>query len=91
MLPILWLPSASEDLNEIIGYIADRNFSAALELQEVIEQSASQIPQHPYIYRAGRVPGTREMVVHPNYLVVYRVGATAIEILGVLHTRLPYP
>ncbi len=91
MLPILWLPSASEDLNEIIDYIADRNFSAALELQEVIEQSTSQIPQHPYIYRAGRVAGTREMVVHPNYLVVYRVGATAIEILGVLHTRLPYP
>lgn len=91
MLPILWLPSASEDLNEIIGFIADRNLTAAIDLQEVIEQATSQIPQHPYIYRAGRVAGTREMVVHPNYLVIYRVGATAIEILGVLHTRLPYP
>jgi toxin ParE1/3/4 len=91
MLPILWLPSASEDLTDIIDFIADRNLTAAIDLQDVIEQSTSRLPQHPYIYRTGRVAGTREMVVHPNYLVIYRVGATAIEILGVLHTRLPYP
>jgi len=91
MLPILWLPSASEDLTDIIDFIADRNLTAAIDLQDVIEQATSRLPQHPYIYRTGRVAGTREMVVHPNYLVIYRVGATAIEILGVLHTRLPYP
>jgi len=34
--------------------------------------------------------GTREMVVHPNYLVVYRV-MEQVEILTVLHTRQEYP
>jgi plasmid stabilization system protein ParE len=43
------------------------------------------------MYRAGRVPGTRETVVHPNYILVYRVTAEAVEIVNVLHTRQQYP
>ncbi|WP_372585963.1 MULTISPECIES: hypothetical protein [Serratia] len=31
------------------------------------------------------------MVVHPNYIVVYRVLAAHIEIAGVLHARQEYP
>nr|WP_259640053.1 type II toxin-antitoxin system RelE/ParE family toxin [Pseudomonas syringae] len=49
------------------------------------------LPLHPYIHRPGRVPGTREAVVHPNYLVVYRVGTERISILDVLHARQEYP
>jgi plasmid stabilization system protein ParE len=43
------------------------------------------------MYRAGRVEGTREAVVHPNYIIVYRIGTEAVEILDVLHTRRQYP
>lgn len=56
----------------------------------MIEHTAEQLPANPYIFRPGRVPGTREAVVHPNYILVYRV-AQAIEILGVLHARQQYP
>ena len=37
------------------------------------------------------VAGTREIVVHPNYVVVYRVTASAIEVINVLHSRQQYP
>jgi len=43
------------------------------------------------MFRRGRRPNTREAVVHPNYILIYRVGAEAIEILAVLHTRQEYP
>lgn len=43
------------------------------------------------MYRAGRVPETREALVTPNYMLVYRVGADVIEILAVKHTRQQYP
>ena len=45
----------------------------------------------PYLFRPGRVSGTRERVVHPNYIVVYQVGDDAIDILRVLHSRQRYP
>jgi toxin ParE1/3/4 len=43
------------------------------------------------MYRPGRIPGTREAVVHPNYIVVYRVTAEAVEIVSVVHARQEYP
>ena len=45
----------------------------------------------PYLFRPGRVAGTREQVVHPNYIVVYQVGNDVIDILRVLHSRQEYP
>ncbi|WP_312861665.1 type II toxin-antitoxin system RelE/ParE family toxin [Segnochrobactrum spirostomi] len=40
---------------------------------------------HPGLGRPGRVSGTREWVVHPNYILVYDVGEDAIRIFRVLH------
>lgn len=91
MLPVTWRPDALTDLAEIISYIAQRNQSAALELAELIDQSTSQLPAHPYLYRRGLVAGTREMVVHPNYIVIYTVLADSIDIVSVLHARQEYP
>lgn len=45
----------------------------------------------PFMFRPGRVAGTREAVVRPNYLIVYRVGNAAVEVLRVLHARRQYP
>jgi len=40
---------------------------------------------------AGRISGTREYIVHPNYILVYKVGDDAIKILRVIHARREYP
>ncbi|RML27118.1 hypothetical protein ALP82_200118 [Pseudomonas savastanoi pv. fraxini] len=86
-----WLPQALEALEEIAGYLAERNPYAAEQMQATLEAMVEALPLHPYIHRPGRVPGTREAVVHPNYLVVYRVGTERISILDVLHARQEYP
>lgn len=91
MLPVHWLTKARNNLATILEYIAERNNAAASALQDDIERATAQLPQHPYLYRRGRVTGTRELVVHSHYLVVYRVRATAIEVVAVLHTRQQYP
>ena len=91
MLPIQWKVEAQEDLTAILTYIAQHNQPAALQLYDDIDHAISRLPHHPHLYRPGRVLGTRELVAHPNYVVVYRVAATAIEILAVLHTRQLYP
>jgi toxin ParE1/3/4 len=91
MLPILWRAEAQADLAAILEYIAERNPQSAFDLYDGIERVVSQLPHHPYLYRLGRVSGTRELVAHPNYIVVYRVGVSAIEIVSVVHSRQSYP
>ncbi len=76
---------------EIIDYIEQRNPSAAQSLLAAIVQSAENLPLMPYLFRPGRVAGTRELVVHPNYIVVYQVGVETIDILRILHSRQQYP
>lgn len=88
---IEWRPEARAALREILGYISKQNLVAAFDLGEEIERAISALPQHPYLYRHGKIAGTREMVVHPNYIVVYRVAASAIVVINVLHTRQQYP
>jgi len=88
---LIWRPEARQSLLEITTYVAERNPAAAQRLHDSIVRTADRLPDHPLIHRPGRVPGTREAVVHPNYILVYRVTAEAIEILAVLHARRQYP
>lgn len=60
-------------------------------MRHVIEGAVLPTAEHPYLFRPGRVPGTREVVAHPNYVVVYQVTETQVEVLAVLHTRQDYP
>ncbi|MER2516996.1 MAG: type II toxin-antitoxin system RelE/ParE family toxin [Candidatus Accumulibacter phosphatis] len=91
MLPICWNAKALDELDAIAGYIAQFNPIAAENLQDLIEASVLPLSEHPYLYRPGRVSGTRELVVHPNYIVVYRVLTDQVEIVGVLHASREYP
>lgn len=91
MQTIRWTEEATTDLVEILDYIEQRNANAARNLQVAIVQSAENLPLMPYLFRPGRVPGTRELVVHPNYIVVYQVGSDMIDILRILHSRQQYP
>ncbi len=85
MLRLEWKELARDDLNQIIEHIADDNPDAAATLADDIEAKAARLPEHPELYRVGRKKGTREMVVHPNYIVIYQVQKTVVEILRVKH------
>ena len=91
MLTLVWRASALDDLDQIITYIAERDLSAAERLQQDIEACAERLAGHPFMYRTGRVAGTREAVVHPNYILIYRVTAEAVEVVSLVHARQQYP
>jgi len=40
---------------------------------------------------SGRVAGTRELIVHPNYLILYDVTADTVRILRILHAAMRWP
>lgn len=91
MLVVRWTDEAILDLVEVIGYIEERDSIAAATLHDDIVQTAERLGFMPFLYRPGRVPGTREVVVRPNYLLVYQVGDGTLDVLRVLHARQQYP
>lgn len=91
MLPIKWRPQARKSLAQIVRYIAERNLIAARSMRQRIESAVLPLSEHPYLYKPGRVPGTREVVAHPNYIVIYRVLVDCIEVVDVVHSRQQFP
>jgi addiction module RelE/StbE family toxin len=91
VLTLVWRASAIDDLDRIITFIAERDVAAAERLQDAIEACAERLPEHPFMYRVGRIAGTREAVVHPNYILIYRVTAEAVEVISLVHARQQYP
>ncbi|MCL6230323.1 type II toxin-antitoxin system RelE/ParE family toxin [Bartonella bilalgolemii] len=92
MLPIVWLDSARSDLRQILTYIARENPSAAQRMKKLLEASVLPLSEHPYLYqKSERVLGLREVVAHPNYLILYRVAVNQVEIVTVVHARREFP
>lgn len=60
-------------------------------MRQMILAKVAQLPANPRAYRTGRMAGTREMVVHPSYLVIYTETRGKIEILRVLHAAQSWP
>lgn len=91
-MPILeWRPAAIADLVAIVDYIADDNPRAAQALKDQIMAKAARLVAMPKAYRRGRVEGTREMVVRPNYLLIYTEDDRAVTVLRVLHAARKWP
>lgn len=86
-----WKAPAVADLMAIVDYISDDNPDAALALMEEIQSKVAQLPAHPKRCRSGRVGGTRELVVRPNYIVVYSETAETVTVLRVLHAGQMWP
>lgn len=91
MIRLVWRPLALADRDAIMDYIAEDSPAAALALDDDFEAKAEQARQHLHLYKTGRVPGTREVVVLPNYVMAYRIHGDELTILRVLHARQQWP
>jgi toxin ParE1/3/4 len=84
---VVWLGYAEEQLLSIIDHISEDSPAAAVALGQTIRAKAGTLGTYPNRYRVGRIKGTRELVVKPNYIVVYRVAGDKVQILRVRHAR----
>ena len=90
-MKISWRPMAEADRENIFDYIAQDNPSAALALDELLSEKAARLIDHPQFGRPGRIIGTRELVAHRNYILVYDVTADTVRVLRVLHAARQWP
>lgn len=91
MIELFWTPEAILDREEIYDYIESDNPVAALALDELFLEKVSRLVDHPGLGRPGRVAGTRELVVHQNYILVYDTASDVMRVLRVLHAARQWP
>jgi toxin ParE1/3/4 len=89
---VSWLPTALANLDAETDYLAQDNPAAAGRVVERIFRAVNLLQENPALGRAGRVPGTRELLVAEiPYIIPYRVRGEAVEILRVFHAVPKWP
>ena len=88
---IVWTLEAARDRAEISEYLALGDPQAALRVDDLIGSTASRLAYKPLIGRPGRVTGTREVVAHEHYRVVYEIRGEEVRILAVAHVTRQWP
>ena len=90
-MKLVWTRPAREDRKDIREYIAADNPGAALDLDELPSEKAARLVDHPGLGRSGRVQGTRELVAHRNYILIYDLAGDLVRVLRVLHAARMWP
>lgn len=93
-MQIRWLTRALQNLNEEAEYISRDDPAAAVRVVQRIVDAVNRLSENPSLGRAGRIHGTRELVVpDTRYIVPYRVRPRLdrIEILRVFHSARKLP
>ena len=87
-MKIKWVRLALDDLNQAGEFIGQDNPEAASRVLKRIWDAVHMIADHPHAGRAGRVPGTRELVITGTpFIIPYRVVEDTVQILRVLHAK----
>jgi len=91
-MKLRWTRLALQDLRHLYEYIAEDRPQAAGEMIARIQQAAHHLPKHPRMGKAGRLAGTRELVIAQTpYIVVYVITENEIHIVAILHTAMRWP
>ena len=88
---LFWTPEALDDLRAIYDYIEADNPRAALTLDDLFSEKVRHLIDHPGLGRTGRITGTRELVVHKNYILIYDTTDELVRVLRVLHAARQWP
>jgi len=64
---------------------------ADIRMDEIFSAAVGRLAEHPLLGRAGQIPGTRELIPHESYRVVYEVRAETVWILTLVHTARLWP
>ena len=89
---LVWTNRAIRRVGQIGDYVANDSSAAADKVVKRLRSIAENLCTHPAIGRAGRIGGSRELVLADMpYIIVYRVTETNVEILTVMHTSQRWP
>jgi toxin ParE1/3/4 len=88
---VVWTPEAQQDRADIWDYIAADNLNAAVRMDQLFSDAAARLADFPMLGRAGKVPGSRELIPHESYRLVYQIELETVWVLALVHTARQWP
>jgi addiction module RelE/StbE family toxin len=88
---LVWTWPAKRDRREIFEFISADNRRAACKMDLIFAEKAQILTILPEIGRPGRISGTRELLAHRHYFLIYRMSGDTVQILRLLHTSEKWP
>ena len=88
---VVWTPEALQDRVDVWDYIAADSPRAAARMDELFSGAAAKLADHPKLGRPGTIQGTRELVPHESYRLVYEISGETVWMLALVHTARQWP
>ena len=90
-MKVRWTLQADQDRSDIVTYVAADSPRAAVAMDELFSSAAARLATFPLIGKPGTISGTRELVPHESYRLVYEVAEDTVWILALVHTARQWP
>jgi len=90
-MQVIWTPEALQDRLDIWEYIATENPRAAVHMDELFSAAAASLADFHERGRLGTVAGTRALIPHANYRLVYQAERDTVWILALVHVAKMWP
>ncbi len=88
---VVWTPEAQQDRADVWDYIAADNPRAAARMDALLSDTAARLAEHPELGKPGKIPGTRDLITHESYRLVYEIDGDTVWILTLVHTARQWP
>lgn len=76
---------------DVWEYIFIDNPSAAAKMDTLFSNAAVMLSENPEIGQYGKITGTRELIPHESYRLVYEIDQGSVWILALVHTARQWP
>ena len=60
-------------------------------MDELFSEAAARLAEHPKLGKQGEIPGTRELIPHESYRLVYEIKRETVWVLVLVHTAKRWP
>ncbi len=90
-MKVFWTPEALQDRRDIWDFVAQDDPLAAARLDELFSEAVKLLSEHPMLGRPGTIEGTREVIPHKSYRLVYEIHLDDVWILALVHTARMWP
>lgn len=88
---VAWTPEAEQDRDDIWDTLAADNPLAAARMDQLFTEAAAKLADFPMLGPAGEIPGTRELIPHDSYRLVYEIDENTVWVLALIHTARQWP